>query len=100
VTDITPGTGPIGPCATDALAPFGEELVDAAVAAYLTMASCQELADRETADMLGVAMESLDDFARFGHLLSEEDQRGFLEDLEEIDEMLGAIREHLVAERD
>jgi hypothetical protein len=85
---------------TDAPAPFGEELVDAAVAAYLTMASCQGMADSETADMLAVAMESLDDLARFGHLLSEEDQLGFLEDLEEIDEMLEAIREHLAAERD
>ena len=45
-------------------------------------------------------MESLDDFARFGHLLSEADQLGFLEDLVEIDEMLGLIRDHLVAERD
>jgi hypothetical protein len=85
---------------TDALAPFGEELVDAAVAAYLTMASCQGMAYSETADMLAVAMESLDDFARFGHLLSEEDQLGFLEDLEEIDEMLEVIREHLAADRD
>jgi hypothetical protein len=69
--------------------------VDRAVATYLTLASCRHLADEETAARLSAAMASLADFARWGHLLAPDDEREFLNDLRDIDEMVSAIREHV-----
>jgi hypothetical protein len=92
---VTSGSGPAGRRSARTAARPIVDLADRAVATYLAMESCREMADEETAAGLGAAMAWLDNIARFGHLLAGDDQRGFLTDLREIDEMVSAIRQHL-----
>jgi hypothetical protein len=92
---VTSGPGPARGRSAGALAHPVDDLAEYATAIFLAMESCRALADEETAARLSAAMVALDDIARFGHVLSPDEQHDFLDDLRECDEMVTAIREHL-----
>ena len=96
---MSSGTGPIGRRASGARARPGGDLTDTAIATYLAVESCRELADRETAERLEAAMAQLEDVASYAHLLPADDQRELLDELRGLDEMVEAIRNHLCETR-
>ena len=93
------GTGPIRRRVTGARVRPRDDLTDTAIATYLTLESCRDLADSETAGSLEAAMAQLEDVARYGHLLSPDDQRHLLDELRGLEEMVEAIRQHLCETR-
>jgi hypothetical protein len=73
------------------------DLVDWAAATWLTLHSCQPLADEETGATIREAMACLDLVAQLAQMLGVEEQRLWLADVTEIDGMADAILDRLRA---
>jgi hypothetical protein len=73
-------------------------LADHAAALWLTLYSCQTVADRETAMSLGQALRCLDDVATMAQALPCDEGRLWRDELRDIDDLVGGIFDHLRGE--
>jgi hypothetical protein len=72
-----------------------DDLLDGTAAVWLTLRSCQDMADAETGLLIAAAMDSLDEAAWLASALPAGDRQPWLDELRDIDVMVGAIHAHL-----
>jgi hypothetical protein len=72
-----------------------DALLDGTAAVWLTLLSCRGMADADTALLIAAAMASLDDAAVLASALPPAERQPWLDELRDIDVMVGAIHAHL-----